>query len=256
MPNVFTEKIGPLPTWAWMGIATAGILVVVGIKGKKGSQNNTAAQQQLAAEEAALANAAGQSSIAANNGASSYGSGYGRYSGNGGYTAGGYSMAPAQSSTMPSGSGQGTAPSPTPSPSNTVTVPNVVGTDAGNAHNILVAAGLKPTAPPGQRSYEIVASTTPSAGSQVSPGSSVMINTAYQGALPVQASTSANTAGPGQTVVPNCAGQSAGNAHNMIVAAGLVPTAASGQKATAKCKGTSPGAGSVVKRGSKVTILT
>ena len=130
------------------------------------------------------------------------------------------------------------------------------GTDAGNAHNILVAAGLKPTAAAGQRSYEIVASTSPAAGSQVSPGSSVTIITKYTGPLPGQATVSSNTAGPGKTVVPNCAGQTAGNAHNMIVAAGLKPTAAAGQKASAKCKGTSPAAGSVVKDGSSVTILT
>ena len=134
MPNVFTDKIGPLPTWAWMGIATGGILLVVGIKGKKkGSTDNTAAQQQLAAEEAALANAAGQSSISSNNGASTYGSGSGRYAGTGSGSSGVYSMAPAASSTAPAVS----TPSSSPAPAATAsTAPAPAKVSAGPISNL------------------------------------------------------------------------------------------------------------------------
>ena len=100
MPNVLTEKLGPLPLWGWLGIATVGVLLVAS-KGKKSSStdNSAAAQQQLAAEEAALANSA-QTAQPANTG-STYGSGGSAYSGNGntGYTAPVYSTTPAASTT-------------------------------------------------------------------------------------------------------------------------------------------------------------
>lgn len=63
--------------------------------------------------------------------------------------------------------------------------------------------------------------------------------------------TNANT-----VTVPNVAGQSAGVAHDLIVAAGLVPTAPSAQKPEMKASGTNPKAGTKVKSGSKVTIQT
>ena len=121
--NVFTEKAGPLPVWAWMAIVTVGILGLMALRGKKGSggQNNNAAQ--LGAEEAALANAAGQSAVSSGNGASTYGSGYGQYGGNGSgsWTAGNYSTAPAASDTTPvtttapaGGSGSATTTAPAP----------------------------------------------------------------------------------------------------------------------------------------------
>ena len=101
MANIFTEKAGPLPVWAWMGIATVGVLGFAAIKGKGSNQNSTANQQQLAAEEAALANAAGSAATSGNNSAGTYGSGYGTYAGNGytGSTAGSYSTTPAASTT-------------------------------------------------------------------------------------------------------------------------------------------------------------
>ena len=60
MPNILTEKPGPLPLWAWLGIATVGALLFAS-KGKGRAATRAAAgrgQQQLAAEEAALANSA------------------------------------------------------------------------------------------------------------------------------------------------------------------------------------------------------
>jgi fibronectin type III domain protein len=101
--NVFTEKVGPLPVWGWMGIVTGGVLLFAAIRGKSSSKNNTADQQQLAAEEAALANAAQQSSTAAGAGANTYGSGYGNYAGNGGLgsNAGSLSVTPAASTISP-----------------------------------------------------------------------------------------------------------------------------------------------------------
>jgi hypothetical protein len=278
--NFLTEKAGPLPTWGWLAIFTGVALVAYVYEKKKSSGSSTAtsttAQQQLlAAEEAAAANAANVTSAQTPN--------Y-NYAGNGSRmrSSGVYSYAPAASTTAPVASTAGTTttvtpttttpttpagspppavsttPAPVASSNNTVSVPNCTGMDAGNAHNVLASAGLNPTAPPGQRAYEIVSGTSPAAGSQVQPGSAVtIVTTAPANAnLPVQATTGSKTAGAGQTVVPNCAGQTAGTAHNMIVSAGLVPTAASGQKATTICKSTSPAAGSVVKDGSKVTIQT
>ena len=60
---------------------------------------------------------------------------------------------------------------------------------------------------------------------------------------------------PTATTVPNVVGKSAGNAHNALVAAKLVPTAASGQKASEICNATTPAAGTKVNTGTKVTIV-
>jgi len=59
----------------------------------------------------------------------------------------------------------------------TVSVPNVVGSTAGAAHNALVAAGLVPTAAAGQKATDIVTSTEPAAGVSVAVGSKVVIVT-------------------------------------------------------------------------------
>ena len=135
MPNVLTEKLGPLPLWGWLGIATAGVLLVAS-KGKSSNtsaQQSAAAQQQLAAEEAALANSA-QTATSSNSG-STYGSGGSAYSGNGwtGYTAPSYSTTPAASTTAPAAttttptSGSGSSTAMTTAPSSTVTSPGVGG---------------------------------------------------------------------------------------------------------------------------------
>lgn len=60
---------------------------------------------------------------------------------------------------------------------------------------------------------------------------------------------------PVPTTVPNVVGKTAGNAHNALVAAKLVPTAASGQLASEICSATTPAAGASVNTGSKVTIV-
>jgi LysM repeat protein len=114
VPNVLTEKAGPLPVWAWMGIATVGILGFAALKSKNSSGSSAAQQQQLAAEEAALANAAGSAATSGNNSAGTYGSGYGSYGGNGytGSTAGSYSPAPAASTTATSSATTSTGQTP------------------------------------------------------------------------------------------------------------------------------------------------
>ena len=124
MPNVLTEKLGPLPLWGWLGIATVGALLFAS-KGKGSSSNSqtaaqqAAAQQQLAAEEAALANSAQTATPASNSASSTYGSGGGRYGGNGntGSAAPVYSATPAASTTTPvitSSSGGGVSSSSAP----------------------------------------------------------------------------------------------------------------------------------------------
>lgn len=61
---------------------------------------------------------------------------------------------------------------------------------------------------------------------------------------------------PSKTVaVPNVVGRSAGEAHNALVAAELVPTAAAGQLATEVVSGLVPAVGSIVAVGSKVEII-
>jgi hypothetical protein len=70
-----------------------------------------------------------------------------------------------------------------------------------------------------------------------------------------------NTSAPGgqttttQTAVPQITGMSAGNAHNAIVAAKLIPVADPNQKATDTVTGSSPGPGSSVAQGTRVTIF-
>jgi hypothetical protein len=56
--------------------------------------------------------------------------------------------------------------------------------------------------------------------------------------------------------VPVCIGLSAGQAHNAIVAAGLVPEAPAGQTSNMKVSYTNPSGGTQVPKGSKVTIET
>lgn len=56
--------------------------------------------------------------------------------------------------------------------------------------------------------------------------------------------------------IPQLAGMSAGEAHNVLVSIGLRPTAPAAQKPNMKVSGTNPKAGSQVKKGTKVTIQT
>lgn len=125
----------------------------------------------------------------------------------------------------------------------TVTIPNLKGQTAGNAHNALVALQLRPTAAAGQKATEIVSGTQPAAGAKVQIGTYVVINAA---------------AAPGSNLVtvPNTTGMSAGSAHNALVAAGLVPVAPPAQRANMKVSHTTPAAGSRVPRGTRVTIAT
>jgi GH25 family lysozyme M1 (1,4-beta-N-acetylmuramidase) len=59
----------------------------------------------------------------------------------------------------------------------------------------------------------------------------------------------------GMLTVPDCAGKTAGNAHNRLVAAHMIPAAATGQKASQICSGLAPVIGSDVKPGTTVTII-
>lgn len=126
-----------------------------------------------------------------------------------------------------------------------VVVPNVVGQNAGKAHNTLVNAGLHPVADPGQHPSDKVTSTTPKAGETVAKGSEVLI-------------TAQGTQGhPGQQVqVPHVTGDTAGQAHNVLTHAGLVPTAPKGQHASQRVHSTTPPEGTEVPHGSRVRINT
>lgn len=62
--------------------------------------------------------------------------------------------------------------------------------------------------------------------------------------------------GSGLIKVPDLAGKSAGDAHNALVALGLIPTAPPSQKANMKVWYTNPRAGSMVSKGTRVTINT
>lgn len=126
----------------------------------------------------------------------------------------------------------------------TVTIPDLKGKHAGDAHNALAALGLHPSAPAGQKASEIVTGTQPAAGAKVQVGTFVVINAA------------AAPAGSGMVTIPNEAGKSAGQAHNALVAAGLVPVAPPAQRANMKVSHTNPAAGSTVPRGTRVTIAT
>lgn len=121
------------------------------------------------------------------------------------------------------------------------TVPNVVGEAAGDAHNAIMRAGLKPVADPGQKASDKVTSTTPKAGATVAPGTRVLITA---------------TAAAHEVTVPQTTGMSVGKAHDALVHAGLTPEAPPGHTSNMKVSHTSPRAGSKVPRGTRVTILT
>jgi hypothetical protein len=61
--------------------------------------------------------------------------------------------------------------------SNLITVPDLAGQSAGQAHNALLALGLVPVAPPSQKANYKVWYTNPRAGSKVSRGTHVTIDT-------------------------------------------------------------------------------
>lgn len=193
-------------------------------------------------------------------------------------------------------------------PSSTVSVPDVVGDAAGDAHNKIVAAGLVPIADPGQKPHDKVTSTSPRGGTHVAQGSQVLITASgqqtvtvpdvvgqpidrggpaitaaglrYSGPAPVPghivyitsqtpaagsqvpAGTLVRCAGSDQTsyndvTVPDVVGHKAGDAHNILARAGLIPV-----DPNAKRRGEpqrivgsqSPGARTRVASGTRVTI--
>ena len=128
------------------------------------------------------------------------------------------------------GTGSGTTTAPVP-------VPDCAGQTTGAAHNTLTAAGFHAVAESGQTDNLTCTGTNPPAGTPLAAGSNVTILASG-------------------VTIPQCKGMTAGQAHNALVAANLKPVAATGQKATATCTGTSPAGGSQVNPGSNVTILT
>jgi hypothetical protein len=65
-----------------------------------------------------------------------------------------------------------------------------------------------------------------------------------------------NTSGTSATAaVPDCSGQTTGQAHNTLTAAGFKAVAQSGQTDNLTCTGTNPPAGTVLAKGASVTIL-
>ena len=123
-----------------------------------------------------------------------------------------------------------------------VEVPYLAGFHAGQAHNILVAAGLKPTAAAGQRAFWWTTGSSPRATTHVPLHSAVNIH----------ASAHSHASG---IRVPYLAGYTAGTAHNILAAEGLVPTAPHGQKAYWIVTGTRPGGGAGARHGMHVEIL-
>src|SRR5579875_197316 len=126
----------------------------------------------------------------------------------------------------------------------TVTVLNVIGQAAGAAHNAIAAAGLTPIADPSQKPSDKVTSTSPAAGTQVPEGSKVLITATPAGG------------GTATVTVPNTAGMPAGEAHNVLAAAGLVPAAPAAQKPDMRVSYTTPRAGTRVAKGTRVVINT
>lgn len=78
----------------------------------------------------------------------------------------------------------------------------------------------------------------------------------YPPAVHYQTSTGQGGGGQQTTTVPNVVGKTAGQAHDALVAAQLVPIADPGQKATSRVRSTSPGAGKTVPLESPVLITT
>jgi hypothetical protein len=225
--------------WALTGVVAvgAGLLFILWRKRKSAAaaSTSTGTSTATAAELAALENELGnlQSSSTATGTA-----------GGGGSTGGGGTISTSGTGTSTGTTATGTSTAAgTSTATGTVTVPQCAGLSAGSAHNTLVAAGLKPTAAPGQKDTWTVSGTSPGAGTVVPAGSAVTILAAP--GVGQAAST---------TVVPDVVGRTAGDAHNLIVAAGLKPTAAPGQKATWNVTGTTPKGGTTVAYGSSVII--
>jgi hypothetical protein len=219
---------------AVIAVGAGGLLLILRRKkAAAAASTSTGTSTATAAELAALQNELGDLQ------ASSTATGS---SGTSGSSGGGGTISTTGTGTGATSAGTGTS-SGTSTGTGTVTVPQCTGLSAGSAHNTLVAAGLKPVAAPGQKDTWTVSGTSPGAGTVVAAGSAVTILAAP--GTGQQAST---------TVVPDVTGRSAGEAHNLIDAAGLKPTAAAGQKATWTVSGTSPAGGTTVAYGSSVTI--
>jgi Phage tail lysozyme len=123
-----------------------------------------------------------------------------------------------------------------------VRVPYLTGMTAGTAHNVLVAAGLKPRADAGQKANWWVSSSSPTGDAAVPAHDSVWIN-AY------------SSTKPATMKVPDLVGYEAGTAHNILHAMGLEPTAPAGQKATWQVTGSKPSKDIAIGKGGHVEIL-
>lgn len=131
-----------------------------------------------------------------------------------------------------------------------VKIPNVVGMAAGEAHNVLTAAGLKPSDPNSNRKDEPelkVTRETPAAGTTVASGSTVTITVAAPPKPPVP---------HGDVTVPRVTGERAQAAEEALADAGLTyrtsPHADPRHEYVVASQ--TPGAGKRVSRGSNVDI--
>lgn len=138
-----------------------------------------------------------------------------------------------------------------PPPGNTATVPRVTGYPAGEAFNVVTAAGLRPHENSASIKPDwIVTSQSPAAGTHVNPGSQVSYGAKAPGG---------GGGHPGQVQVPHVTGMKAGDAFNAIKRAGLAiddPHAGQRGEPQKKVRSQSPRAGTWVARGSRVTIST
>lgn len=143
--NFLTQKMGPLPTWAWGAIVLAAALAYALYKQRKDAAATTAASTSSTANPTP-----------------------------------GSALTPAVivQNYNPASPTPPTAATPAAAPASVlVAVPNVANMSAGQAHNALVAANLVPTAPAAQKPNMKASGTNPAAGTQVPKGSKVTIQT-------------------------------------------------------------------------------
>lgn len=238
LKRILGQKVGPLPMWAWVGIAAVIVLYIkqkqsggslFGVFGNKGTGSAIPNQQTDPAGNIGTIDPAtgyvygtpeDTAALAANNGGT--------------------------------GTGNGTPP-PT---SQTYADNNAWGRAAVN---YLVGLGTDPTQA-GEAIQQYLASQ------QLTTQQQADVNLAIQalgpppqlpgpvGTPPPGVVPPPGGGGTGTAVVPNVVGKNAGEAHNALVSAGFVPIADPGQKATWKVTSTTPAGGTTQPKGTRVLI--
>jgi hypothetical protein len=188
------HKIGPLPTWGWLGIATAGFGVFYFIEKKKSSSSSsTTTPTNTSSDTSGTTNPGGQGQVPQyvkveqetsnetnSNDVNSNNSAPSNYS-----TAPVAVNSPGSNNTAPASPVTGTTPAPvapTPAPVTSskanIKIPNLVGQRAAYGVSAINALGLKVhTSPVRDPSKEYtVTGSSPPAGTSVAKGSSVTLD--------------------------------------------------------------------------------